>query len=161
MAGRRSCGTPRTLGNPANPRLRREWEQKYNTQWPKTATGRNFDVAHIVAKADGGKDHVDNIRPMHPDEHATEHLANGDYARWGRRPSIARAFGGTVARSLGPLDAISAILSIINSAAKKEDTVTAVYHAFGVQTPEDRQKVLDDEQRAINPNWKPSDGYLM
>lgn len=85
-AGPDDGGELSLVGNPANRGLRREWEQKWGQQWPKDpVTGRNYDVAHIVAKADGGKDHVDNIRPMHPADHMAEHIANGDMSRWARR----------------------------------------------------------------------------
>lgn len=74
------------VGNPANPRLRREWEIKHGRPWPQDpVTGRNHDVAHIVAKADGGTDTLDNIKPLHPDLHRQEHMQNGDFARWAAR----------------------------------------------------------------------------
>jgi len=88
------------IGNPANRRLRRQYEQTYGP-WPKTADGRNYDVSHKRAIADGGANTLENIEPMHPDDHAALHAAAGDAARWGRRAAIARAFGGTVERSLG------------------------------------------------------------
>jgi hypothetical protein len=73
------------VGNPANRRLRREHVAQYGP-WPiDPVTGRNYDVAHIVAKADGGTDTLDNIKPQHPDDHRAEHMANGDFARWGAR----------------------------------------------------------------------------
>jgi len=80
------------VGNPANPRLRREWERKNGQSWPRdSVTGRNHDVAHIVAKADGGTDTLENIKPLHPDLHRQEHMDNGDFARWGRRAVAPRA----------------------------------------------------------------------
>jgi len=73
------------VGNPANRRLRREHAAKYGP-WPvDPVTGRNYDVAHIVAKADGGTDTLDNIKPMHPDDHRAEHMRNGDFSRWALR----------------------------------------------------------------------------
>jgi hypothetical protein len=83
------------VGNPHNRRLRRQ-HVKANGPWPTTDDGRNYDVAHKRAIADGGTNTLDNIEPMHPDEHAAQHLNNGDSARWGKRASIAQAFGGTV-----------------------------------------------------------------
>ena len=72
------------IGNPHNRRLKREHIAKYGS-WSKTETGRDYDVAHIRAIADGGANTLDNIRPMHPDAHRAEHMANKDGARWGRR----------------------------------------------------------------------------
>jgi hypothetical protein len=108
------------IGNPANRGLRREYEKNVGP-WPKTESGRNYDVAHLKAIADGGTNTLDNIVPMHPDAHVAAHQANGDSARWGRRPGIARAFGGTVepprggptARGFGFIDpsAVTGLLS--------------------------------------------------
>jgi len=108
------------IGNPANRQLRRQYEQKYGP-WPKTADGRNYDVSHKRAIADGGTNTLENIEPMHPDDHAAMHAASGDGARWGRRAAIARAFGGTVepsnggpvARGLGWITAPSDLTGIL------------------------------------------------
>lgn len=87
-------GVLQEVGNPHNPRLRREWEVANNQPWPRTADGRPFDVAHIRAIADGGTNTLDNIRPMDPAEHRASHKDHA--SRFGRRSSIARTFGGTV-----------------------------------------------------------------
>lgn len=83
------------IGNPYNRALRKAWEG-VNGPWPKTPDGRNYHVSHKSAIADGGTNTLDNVEPMHPDEHAAMHVTNGDYARWARRQAIARAFGGRV-----------------------------------------------------------------
>jgi hypothetical protein len=84
------------IGNPYNRRLKREWEAKEGRSWPKTSDGRNYHVSHRRAIADGGSNTLDNIEPMHPDEHHAMHMSNGDAARWAKRPWTARAFGGRV-----------------------------------------------------------------
>ncbi len=81
------------IGNPHNPRLKREHIAKHGA-WPQTPEGRDYDVSHIVAIADGGTNTLDNIEPMHPDEHKAKH--RDDAGRWSKRHSIARAFGGKV-----------------------------------------------------------------
>ncbi|RYG89004.1 MAG: HNH endonuclease [Alphaproteobacteria bacterium] len=88
------AGKFQEVGNPENPRLRREWEIANRKPWPRTTEGRQYDVAHIRAIADGGTNTLDNIRPMDPVEHAASH--KDDSSRWGKRSSIARAFGGSV-----------------------------------------------------------------
>jgi hypothetical protein len=85
---------PNEIGNPENPRLRREWERAHGKTWPRTPEGRPYDVAHIKAIADGGTNTLDNIGPMDPAEHRASHV--DDQARWGRRAGTAKAFGGTV-----------------------------------------------------------------
>ena len=89
-------GDLQEIVNPHHRRLRGEWKRAEGRPWPKTSEGRNFDVAHTKAVADGGTNTLDNIQPMHPDEHKAQHRLNGDHARFGRRSSIARAFGGRV-----------------------------------------------------------------
>ncbi len=47
-----------------------------------TVRGRFQDMAHIVARADGGKDVAENLKPQEHGEHIAEHMANGDFSRW-------------------------------------------------------------------------------
>ncbi len=82
------------IGNPQNPRMKREWEQAEGRKWPWTADGRPHDVAHIRAIADGGTNTLANIRPMDPAEHRESHKK--DASRWAKRLATARAFGGRV-----------------------------------------------------------------
>lgn len=75
--------TKRTTTNKA---LRREWELLHGKPWPKDpATGRNMDVSHEKALADGGADHVSNITHRTRADHIKHHSDAGDYARWARR----------------------------------------------------------------------------
>jgi hypothetical protein len=146
------------VGNPANPRLRREWEKLWDEIWPRDpVTGQRYDVAHIIAKADGGKDHVDNIRPMLRAEHHAEHRANGDYARWARRARIAGAFGGTVARAFPMLNALSDITGILSGRIRTDNFDNFAHDMTGTPSKEDLMKEIEKEQKEINPNWKPGD----
>ena len=110
------------VGNPHHPRLRREWERREGTSWPTTADGRRFDVSHKRAIADGGDNTLDNIEPLHPDEHRARHTQNDDFGRWVRRQFTAKAFGGKVeppshgrtTRGFGPLGVISNITGLLS-----------------------------------------------
>ena len=146
------------VGNPANPRVRREWERKEGQTWPRDpVTGRNHDVAHVRAKADGGADTVDNIRPLHPDAHRAEHVENGDYSRWGKRSGIARAFGGVVGSVLGPFSILSDITGILSGRIRTDSMENFAYDMMGQPSPEDRRKAYELYQRSLNPKWKPGD----
>lgn len=146
------------IGNPANPRLRREWERREGKDWPQdTAAGRKQDVAHTRAKADGGTDTVDNIRPMPRAEHHAEHVKNGDYARWARRAQIASAFGGKVARVLGPLSVLSHITGLLSGRIRTDSFDNFSSDIIGQPSLEDQQKMIEGIQKQIDPNWKPGD----
>ena len=73
--------------------LRRLWEKLNGKLRPKDpATGRNQDLAHIKAKADGGAPNdPNNFKPQPHDEHMQEHIENGDFKRWGARSGTQRA----------------------------------------------------------------------
>jgi len=141
LAGAQDGASLIDVGNPANPPLRRQWERREGREWPRDPlTGRNYDVAHIRAKADGGTDKLDNIRPMHPDLHAAEHLANGDTARWGRRPHIARAFGGRVVRGLGILGYLPGIVGLLTGEIRHDTPDNLLSDWFGVPSQEDERR---------------------
>ncbi len=67
-----------------NETARRRWMRHYGEDWPRDATGRRYDVHHIKARADGGTDDPENIRPMPHDEHVREHKERGDFSRWSK-----------------------------------------------------------------------------
>jgi len=146
------------IGNPANRRLRREWERQNGRPWPRDpTTGRNYDVAHIKGIADGGTNTLDNIRPMHPADHLREHMANGDFARWARRAAIARAFGGSVAHGAAPLEILSGALGILSGRVRTDSFDNFANDYFGFPSREDKRKAFEQWQKQIDPDWKPGD----
>jgi hypothetical protein len=156
-AGPNDGGTLSLVGNPANPRLRREWERKWEQKWPRDPnTGRNYDVAHIIAKADGGADHVDNIRPLHPDAHRAEHMANGDYERWGGW-SRGKPPSGPTVRGLGLLQIIPDITGILSGRIRMDSFDNFTSDMMGMPSQEDRRKAFENQQRQLDPNWKPGE----
>lgn len=83
------------IGSRENNTLKKFYIEKYG-YWPKTEDGRDYEVSHKRAIADGGKNALDNIEPIHPDDHRPKHVRDGDSSRFGKRSSIARTFGGRV-----------------------------------------------------------------
>lgn len=144
------------IGNPYNPKLRREWEAKNGRPWPKTEDGRNFHVAHGRGIADGGSNTLDNIKPMHPDQHFLEHLKNGDFARWGARASIAKAFGGRVEpptpsprlngfrlNALGLLGFLPDITGMLSGRIRTDTTTHFLYDMANLPDPADQAQAID------------------
>jgi hypothetical protein len=73
-------------GGKSNKQLRSDWEKKEGKTWPKDeATGKNQDVHHKKAVADGGARTLENIEPKPRADHVNHHKANGDFKRWGSR----------------------------------------------------------------------------
>jgi hypothetical protein len=155
-AGPNDGGELIDIGNPANRRLRREYEQRHGP-WPKTDDGRNYHVAHKRAIADGGTNTLDNIEPMHPDEHIAQHINSGDAARWGRRPWIARAFGGRVepptpglrGNSLGVLGIIPNISGVASGRIRTDTPTHFWYDMAGFPAPDDIETAIDPACRAM------------
>jgi hypothetical protein len=155
------------IGNPHNRRLRREWEQREGRPWPRTEDNRRYHVAHGKAVADGGTNTLDNIAPMHPDDHIAKHVNDGDYGRWARRPWIARTFGGKVepprggpkALGLGGLLNPFNLLGIASGRIRSDSFSNFASDMVGVASPHDvaRQKDADRMriERQLIPDCPP------
>ncbi len=74
----------------ASKTIRGRWEKSTELSWPRDENGRNFDVAHILALADGGSNELRNIMPMEHAEHMADHVANGDFSRWAKEAADRR-----------------------------------------------------------------------
>jgi hypothetical protein len=169
------------VGNPANPRLRREHAAKYGA-WPiDPITGRNYDVAHIIAKADGGTDTLENIRPMHPDDHRAEHMNNGDFARWGARSGGKVASSAPTAGSvpinkvphvpsgeiprfkapgLGLISPLSDILGMISGRIRTDSLDNFSSDMMGWPSQEDIRRNNENIQKQLFPQAKPGEIWV-
>jgi hypothetical protein len=67
-----------------NAALRKDWESVTGKSWPvDPASGKPMDLSHEVPLADGGPDHVSNVRPRSNQDHRMRH--GSDWRRWGER----------------------------------------------------------------------------
>ena len=72
--------------------IRKEWEKKNGKPWPKDKeTGKQQDVQHKKAKADGGSDNLRNVEPKPHKQHVDHHKKRGDFVRWGKRSKKKKA----------------------------------------------------------------------
>jgi hypothetical protein len=85
VAGDQSIWVHNQCGRVSPKKLRKEYEDATGSQWPKSADGKNHDVSHKTALADGGTNEVNNIEPLERSEHIRRHVENGDFKRWGGR----------------------------------------------------------------------------
>lgn len=141
---------------------RRRYEKEHGHTYPKTETGRNYDVAHIEALGDGGADVYENTRPMHPDDHRKEHMDRGDFKRWGGRSGQGKGGGpkgggGGTARGLGVLSVVPWITGMLSGRIRTDSFDNYISDLIGVPSQEDREKYLRENQKKWNPNWKPGD----
>ncbi|MDP2212506.1 HNH endonuclease signature motif containing protein [Phenylobacterium sp.] len=133
------------IGSRENRALKKLFIETYGF-WPKTEDGRDYEVSHRRAIADGGKNTLSNIEPIHPDDHRAMHVREGDSARWARRGWIARAFGGRVeppkpgpvVRGGGALGAVSNILGVLSGRVRTDTPVHFWYDMAGFPAPDDQ-----------------------
>lgn len=158
------------IGNPENKRLKQEYIRKHGS-WPKTADGRDYEVSHIRAIADGGANTLENVEPMDPDEHRAKHKRDGDPQRYGKRPGIARAFGGKVepplhapkpargpvVRGLGLLGVIPNITGILSGRIRTDSFDNFSSDMLGYPSQEDIRRRDEEMRRRYFPNSKPGD----
>lgn len=143
---------------------RRGWADREGLDWPIVPeTGENYHVSHVIAKADGGADTLDNIEPEHPKEHIERHRANGDFSRWALRrgrPKTSPPKGGPAVRGLGVLGIIPNITGVLAGRIRMDTFDNFWSDMLGFPSEEDQRKAFEDHQRLLNPKWKPGDPFI-
>jgi hypothetical protein len=161
LAGPEDQGELIEIGNPHNPRLRREWERANGKPWPKTDDGRRHHVSHKTAIADGGTNTLDNIEPMHPDEHIALHIKNGDFARWGARGGRPRpsGFGGIEALGVAG-DLFTGVVGLLTGRVRTDTPLHAWFDMAGAKSmqeeAEDKERARREIQRQLFPDCPPN-----
>lgn len=128
------------------------WEKREGRPWPTTETGQNYHVSHIIPKADGGPDHLDNIEPEHPAEHIARHKANGDFARWGARGGRPRPQApeeGLKIRGLGWLGFLPDVTGILSGRIRTDTFQHFISDIGGPPSPDDIERANEANCRAL------------
>lgn len=115
-----------------NRKHKRDWSVKNGKAWPKDPiTGRDYDVHHKVPLADGGSDTLDNIVPMHPDDHMALHRNNGDFSRWAKRGAAKSS------AAVGLLGIVPDITGILSGRIRTDTWLHSLWDMAGYPAPDD------------------------
>jgi RHS repeat-associated protein len=121
----------------SSPTLRKEWEKAFGQPWPKDPnTGRNQDVHHRAALADGGSNRLDNIEPKLHSDHVEIHRNAGDFQRWG-----ARGTGGRTTGALGVFGWFSDLLGVLSGRIRTDNFDNYVHDVIGTPSAADQREL--------------------
>lgn len=150
------------IGSKENQQLIKQWEVVNGRPWPRMPDGSPYDVSHIQALADGGKNVLSNIEPKPHADHMAGHAE--DFSRWGKRPSIAKAFGGRVEpyprtpvpklslKGLGVLSVIPDVLGILTGRIRTDSFENFVNDMTGQISPADWDRMAQETCRSLGIN---------
>ncbi len=141
-------------------RKRQQWEKAQHKDWPWTADGRRYHGHHPIPKAYGGSDGLDNFEPMDPLEHRKHHMENDDFRTWGSWAGGKKPKGPDV-KGLGLLGIIPDITGILSGRIRTDTFDNFTSDLMGVPSEEDRRRAFEEEQRRLNPKWKPGDPFVI
>jgi hypothetical protein len=113
-----------------------------------TVRGRFQDMAHILARTDGGKDVAENLKPQEHGEHMAEHMANGDFARWASRAREAVVNGAEAAGKEIESDARTSANEIVHDA---RDAATEIVQNPGEAVRDAATAVVEAEEAGEMP----------
>lgn len=136
---------------------RRQWEQREGRPWPTTEAGRNYDRSHIIAKADGGPDTLENIRPQHPVEHMQDHMAKGDFRRWGAWGRGFKPPSEPTMNGLGLWQIPSDILGMFSGRIRTDSFDNFSSDMQGIPSQQDRRDWDERVRKTLFPGTKPGD----
>jgi RHS repeat-associated protein len=111
--------------------------------------GRFYDMAHIKPIADGGASAAaENLKPQEHGEHMAEHMANGDFARWGARAKDAVVDAAKAAGREIESDARSSANEMVQDV---KEAATEIIHNPGEAVREAATAVVEAEESGELP----------
>jgi hypothetical protein len=84
-------------------------------------------------------------------------MENGDFRTWGSWSGGRKPGGGPEVEGLGWLGIIPDITGILSGRIRTDTFDNFASDLIGIPSEEDRRKALEEEQRRLNPKWKPGD----
>ena len=137
------------------PGQRRLWEQHTGQSWPTVPeTGANYHLHHIIPKADGGGEGLDNYGPMEPSAHRQHHIDNGDFSRWAKRRGLSKP-GMPEVNGLGLLQIIPDITGILSGRIRMDSMDNFFSDMIGVPSQEDIRQYQEQRRKELAPDAPP------
>ena len=95
---------------------------------------------------------------MHPLDHRKHHMENDDFRTWGGWARN-KLKGGPTIKGLGLLGLIPNVTGVLSGRIRTDTFDNFTSDLMGIPSQEDHRKAFEDQQRMLNPRWKPGDPF--